>query len=103
MSLCQIIEVDDSPVSKQRYMYVRVHVYVNLTHITTERGVRLCTGHTGWKELYSPALGIAQTTQHEPSIFLPPHNHITVLAHRTHTDTLTECKFLLRRNENKTT
>ena len=74
-----------------------------LTYITTERGVRLSTGHTGWEELNGPALGVAETTKHEPSIFLLPDHHVTVLAHRTHTDTLTQCIVLLGRNKNKIT
>lgn len=90
-----LLNVDVQYVLCNVHVYRYVYVYVNLTHITTERGVWLCTGHTGWKELHGPALGVAETTQHEASIFLLSDHHVTVLAHRAHTDTLTQYKVLL--------
>ena len=73
---------------------VPLHTSSIISHSATERWVGLSEGHTGRKKLHRPALWVAKTAQHVASISLPPHCHVTALAHRTHANSLTHCELL---------
>ena len=55
-----------------------------------------CTGHALGEELDGSAVWVAETTQHEPSVFLPPHHHVPLLAHRTGANCLTQYELIYR-------
>ena len=65
-----------------------------ISHTAAERGVRLSVEHTRREELHGPALGVAEAAQHEPSVLLPAHHHVTVLADRAYSHHLTQCELL---------